>query len=341
MKRRVLLGSVAGAMLASKARAQVVPSGYPADYAQVIEAARREGRLLVYSTSSVTAWRPFIELFGQRYPAITVETTDSNDLWEKYYAESSTRTRTADVIVGAAPDRWMEFIARGQLVPHVSPENSALPAWSLPAPGLYTASADPVIIAYNRRALQGLPAPRSLSDVAALLRQQPDLRGRITVFDPEGNNMGRAIWMGWMRTHPAGWGMLDEMGPALRPERSAGPMREKVVSGEYAIALFSSGAGIPMYMTPANSRLAAWGFPTDGTPVIARNVGITRAASSPNAARLFVDLLLSREGQIAFARTGQTPYRADVQKSDVPYETFGSLVASIGERNVILIAPVS
>jgi iron(III) transport system substrate-binding protein len=316
-----------------------VPAGYPADYAQVIETARREGRLLVYSTVSVTNWRPFPELWAQRYPGIAVETTDTNDHWEKYHAEAATRTRTADLIVAAAPDRWADFVARGQAVDYVSPETPALPRWSLPAPGVYTASADPVIIAYNRRALQGLPAPRSLQDVALLLREHPDLRGRITVFDPEGNGMGRAIWMAWTQMRPDGWSMLDAMGPALRPERSAGPMREKVVSGEYAVAIFSSGAGIPMYMASAASRLAAWGFPTDGTPVVARNVAITRSAGSPNAARLFLDLLLSRDGQIAFARTGQTPYRSDIAKSDVPYETFGTLIEAIGERNVILIAP--
>lgn len=92
-------------------------------------------------------------------------------------------------------------------------------------------------------------------------------------------------------------------------------------------------------MAPAASRLAGWGFPTDGTPVIARNFAITRAASSPNAARLFADLLLSRDGQIAFARTGQMPYRSDIRKSDLPYETFGSLTEAVGDANVILIAP--
>lgn len=339
MRRRTLLAGLAAAAFCPAAHAQGVPAGYPADYQQIVDAARREARLLVYSTVSVVNWRPFIELMGRRYPGIAVETSDTSDQWEKYYAESSAGTRTADIMLAAAPDRWMEFVERGQVAAYDSPEKPALPAWSMPAPGVYTASADPVIIAYNRRALQGMAVPRSLDDVAKLLREHPDLKGRITAFDPEGNGMGRAIWMAWTDRRADAWQLLDALGPALRPERSAGPMREKVISGEYAIAIFSSGAGIPQYMTTTASRLAGWGFPSDGTPVVARNFAITRAAQSPSAARVFLDLLLSREGQIAFAKTGQTPYRSDIAKADVPYETLSSLTQEIGENRVIFIAP--
>jgi iron(III) transport system substrate-binding protein len=136
---------------------------------------------------------------------------------------------------------------------------------------------------------------------------------------------------------PHGWSMLDRVGPALRPERSAGPIRGKMVNAEYAVAIFCSGAGIPLDMAPDASRLAACGFPGDGTPVITRNAAISRAAGSPDAAHLFLDLLPSRDGRIAFARTGRIPYRANVAKPDMAYETFGSLTEVIGERNVTLV----
>ncbi len=340
MKKLLCALSLAVSFVVSGAQAQSVPAGYPSDYAKMIEAAKKEGKVLVYSNVAVNLWAPFVELFKQRYPGIAVETTDSsNELWEKYYAESQTGTKTADLILVSAPDRWIEFAERGQAAPYVSPESPALPKWSMPFPGVYSASADPVIIAFNRRALQGLPEPKSVADVAALYKQRPDFKGRITAFDPEGNGMGRNIWTGLTKAKPESWALLEELGPSLRPERSAGPMREKVIAGEYAVALMTSGAGIPQYQAPAAAKLAGWDFPSDGTPVVTRNVAITKAASNPNAARIFLDLLLSREGQTAFGKTGQMPYRADIKPEDTPYGTFASLTQKVGEKNIIFIAP--
>jgi iron(III) transport system substrate-binding protein len=341
MKKLLCALSLAVSMLISAGtQAQTVPAGYPADYAKTIEAAKKEGKLLVYSNVAAGNWAPFIELFKQRYPGIAVDTTDSsNELWEKYYAESQTGTRTADIILVTAPDRWIEIHERGQVAPYVSPESPHLPKWSTPFPGVYSASADPMIIAFNRRALTGMAEPKSIADVATLYKKHPELKGRITAFDPEGNGMGRNVWTAWAQAYPASWPLVEQLGPSLRPERSAGPMREKVISGEYAIALMTSGAGIPQYMAPAASKLAGWDFPSDGTPIVTRNVAITKAASSPNAARVFLDLLLSRDGQIAFGKTGQMPYRADIKKEETPYGTFGSLTEKIGEKNVVFIAP--
>src|SRR5258708_11056247 len=302
--------------------AETVPAGYPADYAKTIEAAGKAGKVLIYSNVSVANWAPLVELAKQRFPWLAVETMDaSNELWEKYYTESRTGTRTADLLLTSAPDRWVELFERGQVTAYVSPESPALPKWSMPFPGVYTASADPMVITFNRRALQGLPEPKSLADVAALYKKRPDLRGRITAYDPEGNGMGRNVWTAWAMANPEAWALLDQLGPALRPERSAGPMREKVGSGEYAIALMTSGAGIPQYMTPVAAKLTGWDFPRDGTPIVTRNVAITKVTASPNAARIFLDLLLSRDGQIAFGKTGQMPYRADVKKSETPDST--------------------
>lgn len=58
-----------------------------------------------------------------------------------------------------------------------------------------------------------------------------------------------------------------------------------------------------------------------------------------SAARVFLDLLLSRDHQIASGKTGQMPYRADIKKEETPYGTFGSLTEEIGEKNVVFIAP--
>jgi hypothetical protein len=91
-----------------------------------------------------------------------------------------------------------------------------------------------VIIAYNRRALQALPAPRSLQDVALLLREHPDLRGRITVFDPEGKGM--LTWPLGGKARPIG-----QRGAATPDASDTSDRRRKAGCGTFG----RTGAGWP------------------------------------------------------------------------------------------------
>jgi iron(III) transport system substrate-binding protein len=319
--------------------AQTVPAGYPSEYQKIIDAAKKEQGLLLYGTTAASLFKPFINLVAERYPFMKVETTDDSQLWEKYYAESASGLRTADMMMASHPDQWITFIDKGQVDPYSSPESSKLPDWSKPAPGVYTASADPMIMAYSRIYFKGKEPPMSVAETVAALKSNPDLKNKITAMDPDGNFMGLAIWNAWGKEVPDGWSLIDQLGSNIRPERSAGTVREKVLSGEYAVAIFTSGGGIPRWEEPANKALSGWGFPKDGTPIIARNVAITKAAKSPNSARLFLDLMLTREGQIALSQGGLMPYRDDVAASDVKYGTLKSVTDKIGADKVIFISP--
>jgi iron(III) transport system substrate-binding protein len=321
------------------ALAQTVPAGYPADYQKIIDAAKTEDGLLLYGTTAASLFEPFIDLVHERYPFMKVETTDDSQLWEKYYAESAAGVRTADMMMASHPDQWIAFAEKGQVDPYVSPESDKLPDWSKPAPGVYTASADPMIMAYSRAYFQDKEPPMSVAATVAALKSDDDLKNKITAMDPDGNFMGLAIWNAWSKKVPDGWSLLDQLGTNIRPERSAGTVREKILTGEYAVAIFTSGGGIPRWEEPANKALSGWGYPKDGTPIIARNVGITKAAKSPNSARLFLDLMLTREGQIALSQGGLMPYRDDVAPGDVKYGTLKSVTDAVGADKVIFISP--
>lgn len=337
---RVAAASAIALCSGTVAYAQDVPEGYPKDYADIIEAAQQEDALLIYSNVAASNWAPFLELVTESYPWMTIETTDDNNMWEKYYAEASAGVDSADMVLASHPDQWAEFIARDEVMAYESPEAGDLPAWSMPAPGVYSASADPMIMANARSYFEGEP-PRSLGEMAQVLAERPELQGKVTVMDPIGNLMGYAAWAAWLEKNPGGWELIEQIGPSLRPERSAGTVREKLLTGEYAVAVFTSGGGIPRYEEPVNKKLTSWGFSRDGTPVVTRNVGVTKAADSPNSAKLVLDLLLSREGQIAFASGGLTPYREDVALSDVPYVTLASIREEVGDENILFITPVS
>jgi iron(III) transport system substrate-binding protein len=132
--------------------------------------------------------------------------------------------------------------------------------------------------------------------------------------------------------------MFRELGPHSRPEGGGASMMEKVAVGDYTTSYFSSPLTFFKFVKDMKtSPVLAWSLIEDGTPVMMRGIGITKKAQSKYSAQIFLDFVLSREGQLAAARGGMTPYRSDIKPDEVPFLTFDAIRQRIGEKNVILI----
>src|SRR5438132_6156 len=105
--------------------AEGVPSYYPGDYGQLVEASRKEPGLIVYSIMSKTNWAPVLEEFQKRYPWIDVDAgdLDSATIFDRYYTETAGNVRSADMIITSSPDAWQDFIQRGELQVYRSAED--------------------------------------------------------------------------------------------------------------------------------------------------------------------------------------------------------------------------
>jgi iron(III) transport system substrate-binding protein len=70
------------------------PEGYPADYAKIVEAAKKEGKVVVYATTDAVAANPLIKDFETLYPWIKVEYSDLNstELYNRFIAEAAANT---------------------------------------------------------------------------------------------------------------------------------------------------------------------------------------------------------------------------------------------------------
>ncbi|WP_292056327.1 MULTISPECIES: extracellular solute-binding protein [unclassified Martelella] len=333
--------TIAATLLAAStigAKAQTVPEGYPADYARTIEASRDELGLLVYSNFPASFWEPLIEAFDEAYPWIKVETANFDaEMWEKYRLEAKQEVRTADIITTVAPEHWVQFVKDGHLEPYASPELPNLPAWSVPFEGLYTISAVPMPIVWNRALVN--PGPQSLAELAEMVKADPDRwRNKITMYDAEVNPYGLAIMRNWLNHKDNDWSLFETIGPMTLPERGAGTMREKTSTGEYLSIVFTSGLGISQLEAPGGKATLDYAFPKDGTPLSLQSIGITKTASSPNSAKLLLDFILSRPGQIAFAKAGFTPYREDISPDEVPFYTLPMIRDIVGEENLFIMS---
>ena len=119
--------------IALPALAQNVPAGYPADYAQTIAAAKKEGKVVVYSALDTKAAQPLIKDFNALYPDIKVEYNDMNstEMYIRFIAESASGQGGDHVMLSTAMDLQVKLVDDGQALAYASPEASKLPSWAV------------------------------------------------------------------------------------------------------------------------------------------------------------------------------------------------------------------
>ncbi|WP_336964601.1 ABC transporter substrate-binding protein [Sphingobium aquiterrae] len=337
LDRRTILGALGGL-----AAACWPLGGSAATGPDLAVASRRETGLRIYSNMADYNWREILGGFRRRYPWIDVETLDMGptEVFERYYAETSARRRSADMIVSSAPDAWLRFLGRRGAAPYRSPQAAHLPAWSLPAPGLYTLSADPMLIVYNKALLDPAQRPTGLRQLLTLAQANPrKFRNRITTYDASSHALAYAVhWTAIQQKRPGGWDLMQRIAPYVRVETGGATMMDKVTVGEYLVGYHVSAVTVlPQMLTRGRAKIVDWTLCADGTPVVLRGMAATAAAQSPASARLMLDYLLSREGQIAAAKGGLTPYRPDVREHEVPFLTHDAVVRRVGAANVVLV----
>ena len=313
-----------------------LPSYYPADYGQLVEASRKEPRLVVYSIMSKTNWAPVLEDFQKRYPWIDVDSSDldSATIFDRYYTETAGNVRSADMIITSSPDAWQEFIQKGELQAYKSAEDDKVPAWSKLAPGVYTVSSDPMVLIWNKRLVAN--PPKTLAELAEMATRDPGTYtpGKIVTYE-ESNATGFSGNWFWAKKTGQDRALqeLEAIGKTKpKLESSAGRMVDSTLAGETLIGYFVSTISVlPRF--PAANEILGYSLIGDGTPVIVRGMGLTKSAQAPSSAKLLADFILSEPGQIAWARGGLTPYRPDV--ADKASVHLDKLAAEVGQQNLI------
>jgi len=88
MMMRIVVPVFAALVIGGAVQAQV-PQGYPADYAKIIDGAKKEGKVVVYSTTDAASAQPLLKDFQAAFPGIQVEYSDLNstELYNRFIAE--------------------------------------------------------------------------------------------------------------------------------------------------------------------------------------------------------------------------------------------------------------
>ncbi|GLC62834.1 hypothetical protein PLESTB_001949100 [Pleodorina starrii] len=107
-------GALVAAEVAGTALAQDVPAGYPADYAATVEAAKSQGKVVIYTSTDIAQAQALLDAFTAKY-GIAVEYNDlgTNGAYNRAISEAAASQMGADIVWSSAMDLQMTLAADG------------------------------------------------------------------------------------------------------------------------------------------------------------------------------------------------------------------------------------
>ena len=290
------------------------PKGYPRSYRAIMEAARTEGTLVIYSTTDRREAAGLIAAFERRYPFVRVDYREmqSAALFNRVIADTRTKRPGADLLWSAAMDLQTKLVNDGYAQAYASPEKPHLPAWAAWKNEAWGTTAEPVVFAYNRKLMPAADVPRTRADLTQLLRAKPQFyRGKVATFDPRKSSAGYLFLSQDLQVSRDTVPLMSALGLArVSLHENSSDMLTGLSEGRLIFVYNMIGS----YALERQSRNPNIGvvMPSDYTLITSRIALIPEQARHPNSAKLFLDFMLSRQGQAMLASRYMAPVRADV-----------------------------
>ncbi|MEV0161688.1 ABC transporter substrate-binding protein [Nonomuraea fuscirosea] len=295
-----------------------------------LKAAQAEGEVLLYTNSEEQQMAPLVKAFEQAFPGIKLRslTLGNQEMFQRYETEAASGAASADVVMSSDAVGWLSFIANGDVEDYKDPNTPNLPEHAVLGPGVYSMSVDPVVAVFNKALIPEAAQPDTMVKLAAMA-QKLDKKIATTDISNVIQYGATSAYLG--KYGEQGWATLEKIGPHAAVESSNGPLVTKLAQGQYAAEFFVSGT-VRAFITDDVAKVVNYSYLKDGTPLLPRGVGVTAKAKHPNAAKVFVNWLLSVAGQEAACQGGFTPYRDGVTCD------FGlpQVKAIVGEDNLII-----
>jgi len=284
----------------------------------IVKAAEKEGEVTVYATNSVGDLQVIWDAFRKKYPRVklnSVAISTTSEIVTKVMAERRASQYLVDVVLGA-PGATYNSLQRGKALDPMPPalllpEVTDLSKWwkgkhrYVDPEGQYvfvyqsSLYGPPV---YSNTKLVNLDTIRSVWDLL-----DPKWKGKIIALWPRANYVSTALL--FMYHHP-------QIGPKFL-ERFYTEMDLTYFSDFRQGTDWLAGGKYPLCFLCRLRRAMEQGLPVaevspyhfKEVPGIGSNngaIGLMNSQPHPNAARVFINWYLSREGQIAFRQANNT-----------------------------------
>lgn len=284
-RRGVLAG---GAVLAAGARAaRATPARFEPSGA-LVDAARREGRVVMYTASFTEVEQETAAAFNKRFPFVKIEIirASGGQLITRVRTEAAAGKLVADVVDHS--DRVLMKELEDLFVPYAPPNAGDYLPESRISDRMWPRITLVWCIAYNTETTKVVPT--SWMDLTKAGTYPPGSIGQ--VIAPSGGTTWTRIMFERQMVEGGYWAAQAATKPTLYP--SSGPASDAVIRGEVQMAPVMRNVIFPKVRDGAPVAMV---FPSEGIPVTPYATGIPKTSVRQNAARLFLDWCLSEEGQ--------------------------------------------
>jgi iron(III) transport system substrate-binding protein len=274
----------------------------------VMEAAKREGTVVWYTSIDAKTLTGVVQRFEQTHPGINLQTLQitSNLIPARIITEQRGGKFNVDVANGDIVP-MAQLAAAGALQPYRPADAAKFVKGAIDPNGLWTTLYfDTTVIAWNTKKLQadGLKPPTTVADLA-----KPEWRGKIGLDSTAYN-----WYQGLVELDPNAKDLLTKI-MANRPLLTQGHTNTmtQLEAGEFDVSPTVYG-----YLADKEHRAGTGIDFINPRPLIVglTPVALVKNAPHPNAARVLLDWLLSKEGQQAIVElSGRPSARLDVQNN--------------------------
>jgi iron(III) transport system substrate-binding protein len=277
---------------------------------QLIENAKKEGRLVFYTSVETEFARVLTGGFEAKYPFIKTDMFRSthDKIFSRLNVERKAGAFVADVLsVGEFETYHMQ--KRGLLTPYKAPSAAVYPEGFKDPDGYWTDFYDNLMVsAYNTTRVKRDELPKRYEDLL-----QPRWRRRMVLDRNEDrwfanmlHHMGENKGMEFMQA-------LAKQDVAIRSGRSL--ITQLLAAGEFDLQIVAY--WYRPYLLKKQGAPVDW-FSLEPAFVALHPISIVERAPHLNAAKLFIDYVLSEEGQRLLAKRGREPSRPGIRPEGYP-----------------------
>jgi iron(III) transport system substrate-binding protein len=259
----------------------------------LIEAARKEGKVIYYTSIDLPVSERMAKAFEARYPgiAVRVERTGAERIFQRIGQEYASNIHAVDLVNSSDAAHFIVWKRDGLLAPFV-PDDVAkhLPAEQKDPDGLFAGfRASLSVIGYNTRLVKAEDAPKSFADLL-----NPKWAGRMVKAHP--GFSGTIMTATYEISRDIGWDYFEKLAKQrVMQVQSASDPPKKLALGERAI-MIDGNEYVLLQLKESGGPVEAV-YPVEGSPMIVGPNAVFKAAPNPNAARLFQCYCFSPECQ--------------------------------------------
>ena len=260
---------------------------------ELIAAARKEGKVVNYTSVDLPLAEKVAKAFEAKYPgiAVRIERTGAERVFTRIAQEQASKIYACDVVQSSDAAHFVVWKRDGLLAPYV-PEDVAkhFPAEHKDPDGLFASYRVYLcIIAYNTNLVKAEDAPKSFADLL-----DPKWVSKIVKAHP--GYSGTILTATYQTARDLGWPYFEKLAQQkVMQVQSASDPPKKLALGERSV--MADGIEYGIFQLKESGQPVEPVYASEGSPLIIGPNGILKSAPNPNAARLLQNFMLSAECQ--------------------------------------------